>query len=134
MILIAASVEQLEPYIDLDVLNPEIRAEVLASWPGPVTWVVPKREGVSDWVTGEFDSIAVRVTDHPLVRQLCTEYGKPLTSTSANLSGQPPCMTTSEVRQQLGERLSAILEGETGGRVKPTEIRDAMSGKVLRQG
>ncbi|WP_434357635.1 L-threonylcarbamoyladenylate synthase [Parasalinivibrio latis] len=134
MILIAASVEQLEPYIDLNTLTPEIREEILASWPGPVTWVVPKREGVSDWVTGEFDSIAVRVTDHPLVRQLCSVYGKPLTSTSANLSGQPPCMTTSEVRQQLGERLSAILEGETGGRVKPTEIRDAMSGKVLRQG
>ncbi len=43
-------------------------------------------------------------------------------------------MTTEEVKQQLGSRLSSILEGETGGRNKPSEIRDARTLKVLRQG
>jgi L-threonylcarbamoyladenylate synthase len=85
-------------------------------------------------VSGQFDTIAVRVTDHPLVQKLCLAYGKPLTSTSANLSGLPPCMTTQEVEQQLGDKLVAILQGETSGRNKPSEIRDAKTLQVLRQG
>ena len=76
----------------------------------------------------------MRVTDHPLVQQLCNAYGKPLTSTSANLTGQPSCMTTEEVEDQLGDKLVAILRGATGGRNKPSEIRDAKTLQVLRQG
>ncbi|WP_047049373.1 L-threonylcarbamoyladenylate synthase [Vibrio mexicanus] len=133
LILIAASYEQLMPYIDESQLTKEQLDKVHATWPGPVTWIMPASKQVSDWVSGQFDSIAVRVTDHPLVQKLCVEFGKPLTSTSANLTGEPPCMTTLEVEQQLGDRLVAILDGETGGRNKPSEIRDAKTSKILRQ-
>jgi len=54
------------------------------------------------WLTGRFDSLAVRVTDHPLVVALCMAFGKPLVSTSANLTGLPPCRTTEEVLAQFG--------------------------------
>ncbi len=134
LILIAASYEQLLPYIDESQLTKQQIETVHQSWPGPVTWVMPCSDIVSDWVSGQFDSIAVRVTDHPLVQKMCNAFGKPLTSTSANLTGEPSCMTTSEVEQQLGDKLVAILEGETGGRDKPSEIRDAKTLKVLRQG
>ncbi|EED26711.1 Sua5/YciO/YrdC family protein [Vibrio sp. 16] len=43
-------------------------------------------------------------------------------------------MTTEQVYQQLGDKLVAVLEGETGGREKPSEIRDAKTSQVLRQG
>ncbi|MFB9137441.1 L-threonylcarbamoyladenylate synthase [Vibrio sp. AK197] len=134
LILIAADYQQLLPYIDESQLSEQQLEAVHATWPGPVTWIMPCSPKVSTWVSGQFDSIAVRVTDHPLVQRLCREFGKPLTSTSANLSGLPPCMTTEQVSEQLGEQLVAILQGETGGRDKPSEIRDAKSGKVLRQG
>ncbi len=134
LILIAASYEQLLPYIDETQLTEEQLQQVKATWPGPVTWVMPASNKVSQWVSGQFDTIAVRVTDHPLVQQLCNAYGKPLTSTSANLTGQPSCMTTEEVEQQLGDKLVAILRGATGGRNKPSEIRDARTLQVLRQG
>ncbi|NOH56188.1 threonylcarbamoyl-AMP synthase [Vibrio coralliilyticus] len=134
LILIAASYEQLLPYIDESQLTDEQLQKVHQTWPGPVTWIMPCSDKVSDWVSGQFDSIAVRVTDHPLVQKMCNALGKPLTSTSANLTGEPPCMTTAEVEQQLGDRLVAILTGETGGRDKPSEIRDAKTSKVLRQG
>lgn len=134
LILIAASYEQLLPYIDESQLTEEQLRQIKATWPGPVTWVVPASNKVSKWVSGQFDSIAVRVTDHPLVQQLCNAYGKPLTSTSANLTGQPSCMTTEEVEQQLGDKLVAILRGVTGGRNKPSEIRDARTLQILRQG
>ncbi|ELO1775796.1 threonylcarbamoyl-AMP synthase [Vibrio fluvialis] len=134
LILIAASYQQLLPYIDESQLTQEQLERVQSTWPGPVTWIMPASQRVSHWVSGQFDTIAVRVTDHPLVQKLCLAYGKPLTSTSANLSGLPPCMTTQEVEQQLGDKLVAILQGETGGRNKPSEIRDANTLQVLRQG
>ncbi|WED23335.1 threonylcarbamoyl-AMP synthase [Vibrio sp. JC009] len=134
LILIAANYEQLIPYIDESQLSAEQLKEIHSTWPGPVTWVMPVSKKVTDFVSGQFDSVAVRVTDHPLVRELCHAFGKPVTSTSANLTGQPPCMTTEEVVDQLGETGVVILDGKTGGRDKPSEIRDARSSKVLRQG
>ncbi|WP_016585620.1 Sua5/YciO/YrdC/YwlC family protein, partial [Yersinia pestis] len=76
---------------------------------------------------------AVRVSNHPLVQQLCAEYGKPLVSTSANLSGHEPCRTEEEVRIQFGPSLP-VLSGHVGGRLNPSEIRDALTGKRFRQG
>ena len=125
LILIAASFDQLKPYIDDSMLTEAQREAVFARWPGPVT--TPR------WLTGRFDSLAVRVTDHPLVVALCQAYGKPLVSTSANLSGLPPCRTVEEVRAQFGTDFP-VVEGETGGRLNPSEIRDALTGEQFRQG
>lgn len=134
LILIAADLSQLDGYIAFDSLSEAVKTDVLATWPGPVTWVMPAGKKITDWVTGQFDTVAVRVSDHPDVRALCLAYGKPITSTSANLSGEAPCRSVDEVIAQLGDRVPCILDGKIGGRDKPTEIRDARSGKVLRQG
>lgn len=134
LILIAANYQQLQPYIDDTQLSDLQKQKIFLTWPGPVTWVMPVKKDISPLLTGKFTSIAVRVSDHPLVQKLCHQFGKPITSTSANLTGLPPCKTVAEVHSQLGEHLSAILEGETGGRENPTEIRDAFSDTVLRQG
>ncbi len=133
LILIAASFKQLKPYIDDSTLNESQREAVFASWPGPVTFVFPARATTPRWLTGRFNTLAVRVTDHPLVVALCEAYGKPLVSTSANLTGLPPCRTTQEVRAQFGDDFP-VVEGETGGRKNPSEIRDALSGERFRQG
>ncbi|CNL17716.1 sua5 YciO YrdC YwlC family protein [Yersinia intermedia] len=133
LILIAANYEQLKPYIDDAALTDSQRETIFSVWPGPVTWVIPARPETPRWLTGSFDSLAVRVSDHPLVQQLCSQYGKPLVSTSANLSGQEPCRTTEEVRIQFGSSLP-MLAGLVGGRLNPSEIRDALTGKQFRQG
>ena len=133
LILIAASFDQLKPYIDDSRLSDAQRAVIFASWPGPVTFVFPARPDTPRWLTGRFDSLAVRVTDHPLVIELCEAYGKPLVSTSANLTGQPPCRTTAEVRAQFGDSFP-VVDGATGGRQNPSEIRDALTGEQFRLG
>ena len=133
LILIAANYEQLKPYVDDSALTGAQREAIFSVWPGPVTWVIPARPETPRWLTGSFDSLAVRVSDHPLVQQLCSQYGKPLVSTSANLSGQEPCRTTEEVRIQFGSSLP-VLAGLVGGRLNPSEIRDALTGKQFRQG
>lgn len=100
---------------------------------GPVTFVFPAQPTTPRWLTGRFDSLAVRVTDHPLVVELCLAFGKPLVSTSANLTGLPPCRTTEEVLAQFGNDFP-VAAGETGGRLNPSEIRDALTGERFRRG
>ncbi|QBH98178.1 L-threonylcarbamoyladenylate synthase type 1 TsaC [Limnobaculum zhutongyuii] len=133
LILIAANYEQLQPYIDDTQLTAEQRMTMFSSWPGPVTWVIPARPSTPKWLTGQFDSLAVRVSDHLLVRELCQAFGKPLVSTSANLSGLEPCKTEHGVLQQFGDNFP-VLKGLVGGREKPSEIRDVLTGKLYRQG
>jgi L-threonylcarbamoyladenylate synthase len=133
LILIAANFEQLESYIDDSMLTDIQREAVFSCWPGPVTFVFPARSSTPRWLTGRFDSLAVRVTDHPRVVELCQAYGKPLVSTSANLTGQEPCRTVDEVFAQFGDAFP-VVNGETGGRLNPSEIRDALTGELFRQG
>ncbi len=130
LILIAAEFGQLAPY--LAELDDSLKEQVLRTWPGPVTWLWPARSDVSTWLRGEHETIAIRVTDHPLAAQLCREFGGALVSTSANLSGNPPAQTSEQIRAQFEDQLDYVLEGEVGGLARPSQIRDALSGRILR--
>lgn len=132
LILIAADFSQLLPYLDLSALPEGRLASILASWPGPHTWIIPAKPEVPAWLRGRFDSLAVRVSAHPQVRDLCLAFGRPLVSTSANLTGHAPARTSTEVQTQLGGVLDYILAGETGGNTNPSQIRDALSGAIVR--
>jgi L-threonylcarbamoyladenylate synthase len=133
LILVAANYQQLNDYIDDTQLEDKQKTTILASWPGPVTWLMPIRPHVPNWLTGEFTSLAVRVSAHPAVIALCRRFGKPLVSTSANLSGMPPCRTYLEVKQQFGNDFP-VMNDSVGGQKNPSEIRDALTGKLIRQG
>jgi len=133
LILVAANYNQLRPYVDDSKLNRVQRQNIFASWPGAITWVIPANTKTSCWLTGRFNSLAVRVIAHPLIQQLCAYYGKPIVSTSANLNGYQPCRSESEVEMQFGTDLS-VLSGQISGRKKPSEIRDSLTGKQIRQG
>ncbi|MDH2899162.1 L-threonylcarbamoyladenylate synthase type 1 TsaC [Rahnella variigena] len=133
LILIADNYQQLLPYIDDSSLTEQQLAHICSFWPGPVTWVMPAKPSTPEWLTGRFTSLAVRVTDHPLVKELCQKFGKPLVSTSANLNGEPPCRLPAEVRLQFGDNFP-VIDGDVGGRENPSEIRDALTGNLIRQG
>jgi len=131
LILIGADLAQLERYV---VLPPEPRrAEVLASWPGPHTWVLDARPDAPRWITGGRASVAVRVTAHPLAAELCRAVGEALVSTSANVSRRPPHRRLLRLRCDLGADVDYVLAGPLGGLGNPTAIRDARSGRVLRR-
>ena len=130
LILIAADFSQLAPY--LDELDEAKQQQVFASWPGPFTWLWPAKASVSKWLRGEHDTLAVRVTAHPVASQLCRAFGKALVSTSANRSGMPPVTTAGEVTETLADNIDFIVGGEVGAEQTPTQIRDARSGKVIR--
>lgn len=133
VILIAADYEQVKPFVEEGALADERLAEIRASWPGPVTWVMPAAPHVPSWLTGGRDSLAVRVTAHAQSAALCRAAGMPLVSTSANRAGCPPARTALQVRLHCPGP-DMVLSGSTDRRARPSEIRDARSGKVLRPG
>lgn len=129
LIIIAADIAQIEPW--LGALPALRRRAVRATWPGPYTWIVPAPQAPR-WLRGEHATLAVRVSAHPGVQALCRAWGGPLVSTSANRSGHPPVSGPLALRGEFGEGLGYILPGQLGGDAKPSEIRDAVTGAVLR--
>ena len=130
LILVAASFEQLEPY--LKPLAQDIQQRVFDSWPGPYTWLWPVKEGIASLLHGRHSTLAVRVSDHPVVRALCSAWGKAIVSTSANPADQPPARTVAEVRGYFNDKLDYIIDAELGDAAQPTEIRDVITNKLVR--
>ena len=125
LIVVAAAREQLLPYIDLSAEQQQRLR------PAAITWLVPASPAVPPWICGEHSQIAVRVSPHPTLQALCMRAG-PLVSTSANPTGMAPAMTSQRVRAYFGKAVRNVVPGLLGGLAGPTEIRDIVSGKVLR--
>lgn len=132
LILIASQWQHVEPW--LGQLSVEQRTNLDATWPGPVTWLVPVSDSFPLWLRGKHESVALRVSAHPGVKALCDRFGGPLVSTSANRAGAPAARSLFDVRQRLGAELDYILPGATGKLARPTEIRDLNSLRVIRAG
>jgi L-threonylcarbamoyladenylate synthase len=80
-------------------------------WPGALSLVLSRSAAVPDAVTAGGPTVAVRVPDHDLVRELCRWLGAPLAATSANRHGQPDPVTAADVLADLGGRIPLILDG-----------------------
>jgi len=93
-------------------------------WPGPLSLLIEAGPFVVPGVHGGTGRVAVRVPAHAVARALCRIVGRPLTATSANLSGQPPATTAAEVRAQLDERLSLLLDAGPAPGGPPSTIVD----------
>lgn len=107
--LVAASVQQV-----VEVFGPIDKATAAAMhafWPGPLSLVMP-------------NGAAVRVPAHEFVRALCRKAGVVLTSTSANLTGEPPAETAEAVFAALGDRVDLIIDGGATPGGKPSTIAD----------
>jgi L-threonylcarbamoyladenylate synthase len=92
-------------------------------WPGPVTLVLPGGERrVPDRLRGPEGGVAVRWTPHEGLQRLIRAYGDPITSTSANLPGQPPAMSAFEILDQWGDAITrGRLRVLDGGRLEPSQ-------------
>ena len=130
LILAAGHIQQVLPLIQPK--SPKHLALALKSWPGHVTWVFPATDAVAPWITGNHDSIAVRVSQHPVIQQLSLQLGMPMVSTSANIHGQPTPTTCHDIAAVWAEQVDYYLDLPLGGATKPSEIRLAATGEALR--
>jgi L-threonylcarbamoyladenylate synthase len=129
LILIASDYAQLEDWL---APTPTEIKNISAHSATPLTWVVTARSTTPDWLTGGRDTLAVRVSDHPVVQALCETVASPLVSTSANRSGRPPARSALSARKRLGQEIDMVISGPLGGASGPSEIRMAASNRVIR--
>ncbi len=130
LILVASNIEQIIPYLD----NPssQIINKIEIPSEQAITWLVPANKNVSSLITGEHKTIAIRLSKHPVIVNLCEKLGYPIISTSANKAGEDMLWSAAEVKSQFSSELAYILDAPLGGATKPSEIRDIMSGQVFR--
>ena len=98
----------------------------------PMTWLIPASEACPNWVKGDSNRIAIRLTTHEGARILCTLTSSALVSTSANRRGHVPAATADAAMRELGRDLDCVLAGKTGGARTVSEIRDLKTGKIYR--
>jgi len=130
LILIAGDIKQFD--FLLKHLTPKQIDLLQASWPGPVTWLVPHHGEVHPLVHGRFATVAIRVSNNKLVQDLCREFGGPIVSTSANEAGQVTVKNAIQAQKFLGPQLDFILSGPLGTSQSPSRIIDLQSGRVIR--
>ncbi len=131
LILVAANMLQLADY--LDGLTSSQLARLAESWPGPITWLIPHNGAAPDWVVGDHDTLAIRVSAHPAVQNICSKVQSALISTSANLAGRKPVKNRFQLRRAFRDSLDYIYPGELGPLGKPTEIRHLLAKRIVRK-
>jgi L-threonylcarbamoyladenylate synthase len=105
-------------------------------WPGPFTIVLPKKSVVPEIVTAGLDTVAVRISSHPVFAEIVQLFGKPLAAPSANRFGRVSPTTAEHVLDELNGRIPLIVDaGPTAHGIEST-IATVHDGKIdiLRRG
>ena len=130
LILIASDYHQLLPFLgDIDTASFN---RVMESWPGATTWLLPANPLASSLLRGNSELQAVRVSKHPVVKALCDAFGGAIVSTSANTNKRPPARSALAVRAQFGDKIDYIIQANVGELKKPSVIKNAMTGEIIR--
>jgi len=129
LILLVSDIKQALPLLlpltdqQIDQINqPSLRA---------TTWLLNKDPKVSPLISGTHKKLAIRVATNPIAKKLCQAFGKPIISTSCNLSSKPMSTKTSEIRNKFLLKVDKILSGSCCQQ-SPSRIVDLETGKILR--
>jgi len=132
--LVAADTAQIATH--LGRLTPVAARLAARFWPGALTMLVPAPAALARDVASAAGSVGVRVPAHDIARAIAAAAGRPITSTSANISGQPATDDPDEVERTLGDRLDLLIDaGRTPGGL-PSTIVDmtAAEPRLVRAG
>lgn len=115
----------------LEELAPGIMAQVLASWPGHVTWLLPG-DAFPQSIKGQHSTIACRVPDHAQARDIATAFGGPMVSTSLNRAGEPAVQSHAQATAQFEGVVDLVVRGKTSGYIGASAII-GLDGAVIRE-
>ncbi|MGJ8674152.1 L-threonylcarbamoyladenylate synthase [Rubritalea sp.] len=112
LIIHIATREQIYEVCDISPeLDVVVQQLMEAFWPGPFTMVLPKKDIIPDIVTSGQATVAVRMSEHPVMRAICKELGKPIAAPSANRFGRISPTSAHAVEKELGGRIPLIIDG-----------------------
>jgi L-threonylcarbamoyladenylate synthase len=119
--LIAADVQQVSAH--LGPLSATAARLAERFWPGPLTLLVAAPRALAHDVTGGTGRVGVRVPADDVARAICRAAGRPLTATSANVSGEPATADPDHVERTLGDRIDLLIDaGPTRGGAASTIV------------
>lgn len=145
MIVLTPNLEAISDF--LAPLSKTHQQRIVESWENShhhrqaATWLLPIPTNLTvkipPWITGDHASLAIRLIEQPSINKLCQQLISPinpygfLISTSCNPSGLPPAITISEAQAYFADSIG-YLDDTTLGFTQPSQIRDAMTGEILR--
>jgi L-threonylcarbamoyladenylate synthase len=134
ILVIARSQEHLRQLTD--EISPLAQRFIDAFWPGPLTLVFRASKQVPDLLSRGTGTIGVRIPSSPVCLRLLELAGCPLTSSSANLSGQPPLHTVAEIRRAIPKGVDLFLDGGHLPPSQPSTVLDVTGDipRILRKG
>ncbi len=129
--VIINSIENMKNYGFLDEKSEFIAKKFM---PGPLTLIIDKKKVIPDILNPK--EVAFRVSSHPIALKLSKVVGRPITATSANLSGRPPLYKIEDVKKQFEGKVDIILDYGDLSEVKSSTIIDLRGGniKIIRKG
>ena len=132
-ILISADVNHLLTYIATDSLTNKQLETLATPTKRPTTWICPINPKYH-WLGGAFNSIAVRLCLHPVIASITTKLDDAITSTSANLSGEIPATSASEISKIFKDSIAYIYSETSIAKNTnvPSTIINLKSGAILR--
>jgi L-threonylcarbamoyladenylate synthase len=129
LILLSSRLEYCAAYVGLDS---EHLKPVLSTTDHPTTWLVPASGNCPLWIRGNNLTVAIRITDHPLLEFLCDRLETPIVSTSANRSSKATARNSMQMHKQFGDELDFIVSGFATGSNRPSEIKSLLNGTTAR--
>ena len=126
LILIGSSLEQFSEFIEVE----KYKDKLLEKWPGHHTWLVPPKQEISKLIIGNNEKIALRLSTHKQVIELCEEFKGVITSSSANKENSPILESPEEIKDAFPD--IKVLTGELGGQSQPSKIQDLLTGELIR--
>jgi L-threonylcarbamoyladenylate synthase len=130
LILLASSLKQLDGLIDVNDRN---QRAMITSADEPTSWIVPAKDAAPEWLTGGRNTLAIRISTHPVVIHLCDRLGYALVSTSANPAGKKPALNALQLHRHFHGLVDAILVSTDNCSGRPSKIRDLATGQLLRK-
>ncbi len=131
LILVSGQKEHFEPF--LEPLSDALRERFFSDQGRPTTWLVPDHfRQIPYWIKGEHESVAMRLTSHPLCCSLSRHFDRPVVSTSANPAARPSAISLAEVKHYFHDELDYCLQAPLGKSGTVSQIKDLVTDQVLR--
>jgi len=127
------SLSEAKKYVKFNSLASKLAKKFL---PGPLTIILPMKYKFPRGLTCGSKNVGIRIPDNKVALELIRGFGYPITSTSANISGNKDPVTAGDAMKQIGDRVGLILDGEKCKLRKPSTVIEVQNNeiKILREG